>query len=201
MNTLEEKWLSVFQLLPKTPCTVWQYTEILLAKKDKLFKSIKLQHTRGIREELAQQNKHASSQFCAAGRRGWAQVCSSAYCSLAWVNKEKTGAIRQTCQAWNSLLMFTPFTLGLSQRGCLSHFWQAQLWFVFCESQQTIPVVCHTRHITLGWQREICPRTSALKNTLHALVTLGPCTPTTDKVVDQSKKMIFLWSYTLMAPS
>lgn len=62
----------------------------------------------------------------------------------------------------------------------------------FCESQQTIPVVCHTRHITLGWQREICPRTSALKNTLHAEVTLGPCTPATDKVEDQSKEMIFL---------
>lgn len=67
-------------------------------------------------------HKHASCQFCTAGR--WEQVCSSACCSLAWVNKEKTGAIWQTCQAWNSLLMFTPFTLELLQF-CLSpDFWQ-----------------------------------------------------------------------------
>lgn len=79
----------------------------------------KLQHTREVHEKVVEPQKHGYCQICAAGRRGCAQVCSSAYCSLAWVNKEKTGAIRQTCQAWNSLLMFTPFTLGLSQRCCL----------------------------------------------------------------------------------
>lgn len=84
----------------------------------------KLQYTREVHEKVVELQKHGYCQICAAGRRGWAQVCSSAYCSLAWVNKEKTGAIRQTCQAWNSLLMFTPFTLGLSQRCCLSDFWQ-----------------------------------------------------------------------------
>lgn len=87
----------------------------------------KLRYTRGIQGEVVvEPHQHTSCQFCAAGRRGPAQVCSSAYCSLAWVNNEKTGAIRRTCQAWNSLLMFTPFTLGLSQRCCLSlDFWQA----------------------------------------------------------------------------
>lgn len=35
---------------------------------------------------------------------------------------------------------------------------KAQLWFVFSESEQTIPVVCHTRHI-------ISPRTGALEST------------------------------------
>lgn len=106
----------------------------------------KRQHTR----ESCESHKHASCQFCAAGRRGRAQVCSSAYCSLAWVNKEKTGAIRRTCQAWNSLLMFTPFTLGLSQRCCLSpDFWQGPTAICFfSESEQTISVVCHTRHTT-----------------------------------------------------
>lgn len=108
----------------------------------------KLQHIRGLCEEVAEPHKHASCQFHAAGRRGWAQVCSSAYCSLAWVNKEKTGAIRQTCQAWNSLLTFTPFTLGLSQRCCLWFLTRPNCDLFFSESKQTIPVVCHTRHIT-----------------------------------------------------
>lgn len=85
----------------------------------------KRQHTRGILEGVLEPHRYALCQFSAAGRRGWAQVCSSAYCSLAWVNKEKTDAIRRTCQAWNSLHMFTPFTLGLSQYCCLSPgFWQ-----------------------------------------------------------------------------
>lgn len=55
--------------------------------------------------------KCASYQFSVAGRVRWAQVCS-----LAQVNKRKTGAIWQTCRAWNSFLMFTPFTLELLQR-------------------------------------------------------------------------------------
>lgn len=116
---------TMFQLLPKTSWIVyWQYmagTSIARESINLLKSHQKLQHTRGIRKELTKPHQHASCQFCAAGR---AQVCSSAYCSLAWVNKEKTGAIRRTCQAWNSLLMFTPFTLGLSQRCCFSYFWQ-----------------------------------------------------------------------------
>lgn len=143
--------------LPKTPWIVyWQYmAEISLVwgKSINLLKSHqKLQHTRGMREEVAEPQQHTSCQFCAACRRGWAQVCSSAYCSLAWVNKEKTGAIRQTCQAWNSLLMFTPFTLGLSQRCCLSpDFWQGPTAICFfSQSKQTIPVVCHTKHTWLA---------------------------------------------------
>ena len=123
---------------------VWKGRRISLLKSHQ-----KVQHTRGSVRRWRTAHKHASCQFCAAGRRGWAQVCSSAYCSLAWVNKEKTGAIRQTCQAWNSLLMFTPFTLGLSQRCCLSWFLtRPHCDLFFSESEQTIPVVCHTRHKT-----------------------------------------------------
>lgn len=87
--------------------------------------------------------KDASCQFCVAGRRGWAQVCSSTYRSLAWVNKEKTGAIWQTCQAWNSLLMFTPFTLELLQC-CLSpDFWQGPtvicFWWKRTNNSSSVP--------------------------------------------------------------
>lgn len=124
-----------------------------------------LQHTRGIHKEVAEPHQHASCQFCAVGRQGWAQVCSSAYCSLAWVNKEKTGAIRQTCQAWNSLLMFTPFTLELSQHCCRSpdFLTRPNCDLFFTESEQTIPVVCHRRHITLGWQTQICLKDKRFK--------------------------------------
>lgn len=48
-------------------------------------------------------HKCASHQFSVAARRCRAQVCS-----LAQVNDRKTGAIWQTCQAWNSFLMFSP---------------------------------------------------------------------------------------------
>lgn len=114
-----------------------------------------------MREAVAEPQQHTSCQFCAACRRGCAQVCSSAYCSLAWVNKEKTGAIRWTCQAWNSLLMFTPFTLGLSQRCCLSWFLTGpNCHLFFSQSKQTIPVVCHTKHLA----DRICPRKSAWKS-------------------------------------
>lgn len=129
VNTVWKRKMFVIQLLPKTlnSLTVHGRNVACKGKIIKLLKSHqKLQHTRGIREEVTEPHIHAMCQFCAAGRRGWAQVCSSAYCSLAWVNKEKTGAIRRTCQAWNSLHMFTPFTLGLSQHFCLSLliFWQ-----------------------------------------------------------------------------
>lgn len=61
-----------------------------LQRKSNLKKGLKkLQHQR-ICEAVADIRR----QFGAAGMGGWAQVCS-----LAWVNKEKTGAIRRTCQA------------------------------------------------------------------------------------------------------
>lgn len=114
-----------------------------------------------IHEEVAEPRQHACWQFCAAGRWGWAQVCSFAYCSLAWVNKEKTGAIRQTCQAWNSLLVFTPFTLGLSQRCCISpYFWQGPTAICFSplsKDEQTVPVLCDTRLTTHLAGREKLP--------------------------------------------
>lgn len=149
-HSLEER---LFQLLPKTLNILLTVHGRDCACKRKCINLLKshqiLQHTRGICREVTEPHQHALCQLCAAGRRGWAQVCSSAYCSLAWVNKEKTDAIRRTCQAWNSLHMFTPFTLGLSQHCCLSWFLtRPNCDLFFSEGEQTMPVVCHKRHIT-----------------------------------------------------
>lgn len=171
-HSLDGRLISMLHLLPKKKknmnCLLTVQSRNLSCTQNSIFLSKihhKLQHTREVHEKVVEPQKHGCCQICAAGRRGCAQVCSSAYCSLAWVNKEKTGAIRQTCQAWNSLLMFTPFTLGLSQRCCLSDFWQGPTVICFfTESKQTIPVVCHTKHNTLCWQKKMCPRTSALKS-------------------------------------
>lgn len=87
--------------------------------------------------------------------RGSAQAHSSACCSLAWVNKEKTGAIRWTCQAWNSLLMFTPFTLGLSQLCRLYWFLTRPncICFFVKANKQNSSRVPHKTHNSLDWQR------------------------------------------------
>lgn len=148
--------LFVLFLLPITTGKVLQYmADTLLAWNGK-------------KKESTETTKHkgdswgATCFLTALCSRQAGPGCSLAYCSLAWVNKEKTGAIRQTRQAWNSLLVFTPFTLGLSQALLhLSWFFdtaQPRLVFQF-KSKQTIP----TSLSPLGWQRKICPRTSALK--------------------------------------
>lgn len=88
-------------------------------------------------------------------QQGPAQVCSSAYCSLAWINKEKTGAIRRTCQAWNSLLMFTPFTLGLSQHCWLSlDFWRGPSVICFLAKANKQFQECATQETQLNWLAE-----------------------------------------------
>lgn len=70
-----------------------------------------LQYKRGFRRYWGGGALLASD---AADRKWRDQVCSSAHSSLALVNKEGTGAIRQVCQAWNSLPTFPRCTLGLS---------------------------------------------------------------------------------------
>lgn len=80
-------------------------------------------------------HKRVSHQLSAAGRRCRAQVCS-----LAQVNKRKTGAIWQTCRAWNSFLMFTLFTLELLQR----HVAWLRLAF---DNLQTISVMLNRRSV------------------------------------------------------
>lgn len=70
------------------------------------------------------------------------------------------------------------------------------------DGEQTMPIACHTRRITHLPGRGKCAEGQVLQKASHALVTLGPCTPTTDKVSHQSrKKDAFLWSHMLTAPA
>lgn len=153
-------------------------------------------------EKVGAPGERACCQLYAACRRGWAQVCSSAYCSLAWVNKEKTGAIRRACQPWNSLLVFTPFTLGLSHRCCLSpDFWQGTtaIYFLVKVNRQFQQSPTHRQVTWSPWAvyyKKTCPRTTVFKG-LYAKATLGLCTPLTDKVLHQSTRMIFVMNCAL----
>lgn len=81
-------------------------------------------------------HKRASyHRFSAAGRQWRAQVCS-----IAQVNERKSGAIWQTCRAWNSFLMFTPFTLELLQRRVAWRLTEARLRLAL-DHLQTISVM------------------------------------------------------------
>lgn len=79
--------------------------------------------------------KCASHQFSVAGRQRWAQVCS-----LAQVNKRKTGAIWQTCRAWNSFLVFLPLLPLNYYSGASPGVWQNPYCDLLSVNSQTTSV-------------------------------------------------------------